>query len=222
MDKKNNSDMCVASVYNVIFINEVSLDKTLDMIDDIADSKYYRHEIKHLCNLIERYRKAYKYMLSERIGDNISNEFCDNSGCVIINGINNELNDLRDTIKDRLKGNTDNVDILSSIWLSKFLINTSVKIVDSWIEYFNNGDGSKKVDNSLFDIDATFKPLRLSNIDSVIDNICEKFNSTVDGVVDLSNDDECLIGAKNIIDKLCNDKFIGEMTKKASSITKKR
>ena len=222
MDKKNNSDMCVASVYNVIFINEVSLDKTLDMIDDIADSKYYRHEIKHLCNLIESYRKAYKYMLSERIGDNISNEFCDNSGCVIINGINNELNDLRDTIKDRLKGNTDNVDILSSIWLSKFLINTSVKIVDSWVEYFHNGDGSKKVDNSLFDIDATFKPLRLNNIDSVIDNICEKFNSTVDGVVDLSNDDECLIGAKNIIDKLCNDKFIGEMTKKASSITKKR
>ena len=74
----------------------------------------------------------------------------------------------------------------------------------------------------MFDIDATFKPLRLSNIDSVIDNICEKFNSTVDGVVDLSNDDECLIGAKNIIDKLCNDKCIGEMTKKASSITKKR
>lgn len=218
----DNKDMCVASVYNVIFINEVSLDKTLDMIDDIADSKYYRHEIKHLCNLIERYRKAYKYMLSERIGDNISNEFCDNSGCVIINGINNELNDLRDTIKDRLKGKTDNVDVLSSIWLSKFLINTSVKVVDSWVEYFHNGDGSKKVDNSLFDIDATFKPLRLSNIDSVIDNICEKFNSTVDGVVDLSNDDECLIGAKNIIDKLCNDKFIGEMTKKASSITKKR
>ena len=218
----DNKDMCVASVYNVIFINEVSLDKTLDMIDDIADSKYYRHEIKHLCNLIARFRKAYKYILSERIGDNISNEFCDNAGCVIINGINNELNDLRDTIKDRLKGKTDNVEVLSSVWLSKFLINTSVKVVDSWIEYFHNGDGSKRVDNSLFDIDATFKPLRLNNIDSAIDNICEKFNSTVDGIVDLSNDDECLIGAKNIIDKLCNDKFIGEMTKKASSITKKR
>ena len=218
----NNKDMCVASVYNVIFINEVSLDKTLDMIDDIADSKYYRHEIKHLCNLIERYRKDYKYMLSERIGDDVSNEFCDNAGCVIINGINSELNDLLDTIKDNLKGKTKNVDVLSSIWLSKFLINTSVKVVDSWIEYFHNGDGSKKINSSLFDVAATFKPLRLNHIDNVIDNICERFNSTVNGIVDLSNDDECLIRAKKIIDKLCSDKFIGEMTKKASDITKKR
>ena len=218
----DNKDMCVASVYNVIFINEVSLDKTLDMIDDIADSKYYRHEIKHLCNLIERYRNEYKYMLSERIGDDVSNEFCDNAGCVIINGINNELNDLRDTIKDRLKGKADNVEVLSSVWLSKFLINTSVKVVDSWIEYFHNGDGSKKINSSLFDIDATFKPLRLNHIDNVIDNICEKLNSTVDGIVDLSDDAECLIRAKKIIDKLCSDKFIGEMTEKASSITKKR
>ena len=218
----NNKDMCVASVYNVIFINEVSLDKTLDMIDDIADSKYYRHEIKHLCNLIERYRKDYKYMLSERIGDDVSNEFCDNAGCVIINGINSELNDLLDTIKDNLKGKTKNVDVLSSIWLSKFLINTSVKVVDSWIEYFKNGDGSKSINNTLFDVTATFKPLRLNYIDNVIDNICERFNSTVNGIVDLSNDDECLIRAKKIIDKLCSDKFIGEMTKKASDITKKR
>ena len=218
----DNKDMCVASVYNVIFINEVSLDKTLDMIDDIADSKYYRHEIKHLCNLIERYRKDYKYMLSERIGDDVSNEFCDNAGCVIINGINSELNDLLDTIKDNLKGKTKNVDVLSSIWLSKFLINTSVKVVDSWIEYFQNGDGSKSINNTLFDVTATFKPLRLNYIDNVIDNICERFNSTVNGIVDLSNDDECLIRAKKIIDKLCSDKFIGEMTKKASDITKKR
>ena len=222
MDNNNNSDMCVASVYNVIFINEVSLDNTLDMIDDISDSKYYRHEIKHLCNEIERQRKQYKVMLAERIGDKISNEFCDNAGCVIINGINNELNDLRDTIRDRLKGKADNVEVLSSVWLSKFLINTSVKVVDSWIEYFQNGNGSKSINNTLFDVAATFKPLRLNHIDNVIDNICEKLNSTVDGIVDLSNDDECLIGAKNIIDKLCNDKFIGEMTKKASSITKKR
>ena len=218
----NNKDMCVASVYNVIFINEVSLDKTLDMIDDVAHSKYYRHEIKHLCNLIERYRKDYKYMLSERIGDDVSNEFCDNAGCVIINGINNELNDLRDTIKDNLKGKTKNVDVLSSVWLSKFLINTSVKVVDSWIEYFKNGNGSKSINNTLFDVTATFKPLRLNHIDNVIDNICERFNSTVDGIVDLSDDAECLIRAKKIIDKLCNDKFIGEMTKKASDITKKR
>lgn len=219
MENNNNSDMCVASVYNVIFINEVSLDNTLDMIDDISDSKYYRHEIKHLCNEIERQRKQYKVMLAERIGDKVSNEFCDNSGCVIINGINYELNDLRDTIKDRLKGKTDNVEVLSSVWLSKFLINTSVKVVDSWLYYFH---GNSKNDMINFDIDATFKPLRLSGIDKIIDNICEKFNSMVYGIIDLSNDDECLIRAKKIIDKLCSDKFIGEMTKKASSITKKR
>ena len=219
MDKNNNSDMCVASVYNVIFINEVSLDNTLDMIDDISDSKYYRHEIKHLCNEIERQRKQYKVMLAERIGDKVSNEFCDNAGCVITNGINNELNDLHDTIKERMKGKTNDLDILSSIWLSKFLINTSVKVVDSWLDYFH---GNSKNDMINFDINATFKPLRLSGIDKIIDNICEKFNSTVDGIIDLSNDEECLIKAKAVIDKLCNDKFIREMTSKAHNITKKR
>ena len=219
MDNNNNSDMCVSSVYNVIFINEVSLDNTLDMIDDIADSKYYRHEVKHLCNEIERYRKQYKDMLAERIGDKVSNEFCDNSGCVITNGINNELNDLRDTIKERMKGKANDLDILSSVWLSKFLINTSVKVVDSWLDYFH---GNSKNDMINFDINATFKPLRLSGIDKIIDNICEKFNSTVDGIIDLSNDEECLAKAKAIIDKLCNDKFIREMTSKAHNITKKR
>ena len=219
MDNNNNSDMCVASVYNVIFINEVSLDNTLDMIDDISDSKYYRHEIKHLCNEIERQRKQYKVMLAERIGDKVSNEFCDNAGCVITNGINNELNDLHDTIKERMKGKANDLDILSSVWLSKFLINTSVKVVDSWLDYFH---GNSKNDMINFDIDATFKPLRLSGIDKIIDNICEKFNSTVDGIIDLSNDEECLAKAKAIIDKLCNDKFIREMTSKAHNITKKR
>jgi len=219
MDNNNNSDMCVASVYNVIFINEVSLDNTLDMIDDISDSKYYRHEIKHLCNEIERQRKQYKVMLAERIGDKVSNEFCDNAGCVITNGINNELNDLHDTIKERMKDKTNDLDILSSIWLSKFLINTSVKVVDSWLDYFHS---NSKNDMINFDIDATFKPLRLSGIDKIIDNICEKFNSAVDGIIDLSNDEECSIKAKSVIDKLCNDKFIGEMTSKANNITKKR
>lgn len=218
MDNKSNSDMCVASVYNSIFINEVSLDNTLDMIDDISESKYYRHEIKHLCNEIERYRKQYKDMLAERIGDKVSNEFCDNAGCVITNGINNELNDLRNTIRERMKGKTNNLDILSSVWLSKFLINTSVKVVDSWLDYFHSNN---KKDMVNFDVDATFKPLRLSNIDKMIDNICEKFNSTVDGIIDLSNDEECLIKAKAIIDKLCDDKFIREMTSKTHNITKK-
>lgn len=198
---------CISSIYNIMFINSIGTIYTTDLLDYLETTKYYRYNIKKTMNIIERELKEYYNIVKKRISDKDAYSFSQNASVIINKYIEEDVNKLYNSIRLEIgKYKGCDCEIFSHIWMCIFILQMTINVVDNWVEYFNN----KKIEikpKIFFDAFKTLEPLRLTNIYLNVIRISD-FIYKGDEVINLNNSKNCLIGAKIIINKLCDKDFI--------------
>lgn len=110
-----------AVMYNLIFMNDLTMSAMFDALEKIHDSRYYRHQIKRGVNLIRKDMREYNAKLNKKTGGRI--EFIADLNDTYAEQLNVDLLKLNETTKNELnRTHTQDAELIASIYIATTLI----------------------------------------------------------------------------------------------------